>query len=163
MAKSDIGTIACALVSIAIGIFIGLSSLGIIPSRGAASEQTLGLAVGSAFVLGGLAVIFRMAGAAISNSSGSGVQRTRAKWVERIQFLLFLGIMASLAVTQSWIAFGPGERHFRSSIPFLPSWASEPMGRIAFGLGAALCWAVFLALVAIGLSRFRNRDSSGDA
>ena len=32
----------------------------------------------------------------------------------------------------TWVAFGPGERKFSSSIPFLPAWLNEP---IVFGTG----------------------------
>ena len=148
MAKTDIGTIACASVSIAIGAFVILSSLGLIPSKGAQSEQLVGFAIGSSFMLGGSAVIVQ------TFARGRGMRRT--------QFLLSLGILASLATIQTWVAFGPGDRQFQSSTPFLPSWAGEPVGRAAFALGAMLCWAVFLAAVAIGLARRRNGDPGVD-
>ena len=152
-AKTDLGTMACVAVSIAIGVFVLLTGFGVIPSKGDTSELPLCLAIGSVFIFGGLAVLVQTVAARINTNRSIGMESIKAT-----QFLLSLGIILSFAVIQTWIAFGPGERHFRISLLFIPEWANEPIGRTLFAIGAALCWIVFLAAFAIGVSRLRNRD-----
>ena len=57
-------------------------------------------------------------------------------------------IIAGLAALFSWIAFGPGPRHFTIAFAGLIMPASgSMMGRAAFGLGALLAWGLLALFV----------------
>jgi hypothetical protein len=62
----------------------------------------------------------------------------------------------SLGAIGTWVAFGPGERKFSSSIPFLPAWLNEPIGRTVFGIGAILIWIILIASAVVGARRLRG-------
>jgi hypothetical protein len=71
--------------------------------------------------------------------------------LRRVQAWLVAACVAALLLPGAWIAFGPGLRRCRVSLPFASGAPSEFMCRAAFGLGALLvaamlAWAVLLAL-----------------
>jgi hypothetical protein len=151
----DKTTIACGLLAAALGLFIGLSSLGIIPgSRVAGGERWIGLVAGLAFVLGGIAVVIQTCAHAAPDGelpAGTSV------WVRAALFLMALAIVASLAAIGTWVAFGTGSREFSGPIPFLPAWLNESIGRTVFGFGAVLTWIFLIVMAVIGARRLRSR------
>jgi hypothetical protein len=70
-----------------------------------------------------------------------------------IQYFLGLGTVGSLTAVFTWIAFGPGERHFSTTIvlPFTVhrGTSGDTSGRTLFGIAAVAFW---LFLVAFGVS-----------
>jgi hypothetical protein len=58
-----------------------------------------------------------------------------------------VGAAAALAMVGSWVAFGPGERHFSMTGPI-----GDGLGRTVFGLGAVLTW-IAVALFARAAAR----------
>jgi hypothetical protein len=145
--------VACSLV----GAFIVLLALG---QFGAApfAEGTppwIGVLGGLVFVLGGLALIvgFGIAGGAPGGELPPGTPFG----VRLVQYLLGVGITTSLALIASWVALGPGPRHFRTGGTIGGVIASETFGRAVFGLGAVLVW-LFVALVSVtGLRRLSRK------
>jgi hypothetical protein len=63
-----------------------------------------------------------------------------------------VAIIGLLGVAATWVAFGPGQRHFTGSGSFL----GETGGRTMFGIGAVLIWALLVAMVVTGLRRLRE-------
>jgi hypothetical protein len=60
-------------------------------------------------------------------------------------YLLGLAVVGALATIGTWVAFGPGERAFAVSLPFLGSGPANPwVGRAVFGVGAVLTWLFFV-------------------
>jgi hypothetical protein len=150
----DKTAIACGLVALALGLFIILSVFGVIPSRGNTDgERWMGVIAGMAFVFGGLAVVIQTCAKATPDGD---LPSTAPIWVRATLRLLSLAIVVSLGVIGTWVAFGPGERKFSSSIPFLPAWLNEPLGRTVFGTGAILIWIILIAMAVVGARNLRG-------
>jgi hypothetical protein len=140
----DKTAIACGILGFAMGLFIALSAFGIIPSRGSTDgEIWIGVIAGMAFVFGGLAVVIQTCAKA---TPAGDLPSTAPIWVRAMLHLLSLAIVVSLGAIGTWVAFGPGKREFSSSIPFLPAWLNEPIGRTVFGAGAILIWIILIAM-----------------
>ena len=150
----DKTAIACGLLALAMGLFIVLSAFGIIPSRGGSDgERWIGIIAGMAFVFGGLAVFIQTC----AKATPDGVLPSTAPiWVRATLHLLSLAIVVSLGAIGTWVAFGPGERKFSSSIPFLPDWLNEPIGRTVFGIGAILIWIFLIVMAVVGAHSLRG-------
>jgi hypothetical protein len=77
--------------------------------------------------------------------------------VRLLQYLLGLGIAGSLTAIFTWIAFGPGERHFSSTVvlPFMThdGASGETSGRVVFGIAAVLIWLFLVSFGFIGARR----------
>jgi hypothetical protein len=150
----DKTALACGLLALAMGLFIVLSAFGIIPSRGNTnSERWFAVIAGMAFVFGGLAVVIQTCAKA---TPGGGLPSTAPIWIRATLYLLSLAIVVSLGAIGTWVAFGPGERKFSSSIPFLPAWLNEPIGRTVFGTGAILIWIILIVMAVVGAGRLRG-------
>jgi hypothetical protein len=72
-----------------------------------------------------------------------------------------VGIVCALALMFSWVAFGPGPRHFSMSIGFGGLWmggfgGGNMLGRVVFGFGAILCWCVTGAFAVAIVRRWRQ-------
>jgi len=84
--------------------------------------------------------------------------RPGTPWPLRLtQYVLGLGIVASLAAITTWIAFGAGPRAFAVAGTFTGRGAmSETVGRAVFGVGAVLLWAFFAVLAVVSARRLRG-------
>ena len=155
--------------AIAVGIlfmFCGaipvLAGLGLVRAHPAPGVQPwVIIAAGSVFILAGLAVINGYAVAGGSPADGS--LPADAPFIARlIQYILGLAIVGLLFAVFAWVSFGPGERHFSSSIsiPGLSTsgQSSERAGRIAFGLGDGM-FGFFFVLFAVSGAKRLWRDS----
>jgi hypothetical protein len=150
----DKTAIACGLLALAMGIFIILSAFGIIPSRGGTDGgHWIGVFAGMAFVFGGLAVVIQTCAKA---TPGGYLPSTAPIWVRATLHLLSLAVVVSLGAIGTLVAFGPGERKFNSSFPFLPAWLNEPIGRTVFGAGAILIWIILIVMAVVGARSLRG-------
>jgi drug/metabolite transporter (DMT)-like permease len=136
-------------------LFIVVGSVPIVIGSGLVSGTSIAgtpawvvLSAGAIFVLGGLAVIV---GFAVAGGAGpDGDLPVETPFVVRLaQYLLGFGIVGLLTAIFAWIAFGPGERHFSSTLwsafGARSAAASEREGRVVFGaatVGCAIFWAV---------------------
>ena len=153
----DKTAIACGLFALALGLFIILSAIGIIPSRGGTDgERWIGVIAGMAFVFGGIAVVIQTC-AKISGTPGGDMPPGTPIWIHTTLHLLSLAIVVSLGAIGTWVAFSPGKRAFSSSIPFLPAWLNEDIGRTVFGFGAVLTWLILIVMAVMGMRRLRGR------
>jgi len=140
--------IVMGLVFLAVGALPFLAMLGVLPTGPAPRDPApnwMAWLIGLMFSGAGLYIIQT----AFTGDDPSG-DTAAGRFALGFRELLALFIMAGLACLFSWIAFGPGPRHFSASIGFagliLPV-SGDAMGRTAFGLGAVLAWcgvALFL-------------------
>ena len=119
--------IAVGVVVLAVGI--ALATLGIFKTGNPAEPLAfLAIPAGLVFVCGGLLVLLPA----------------------KLQLPLAALMVTSLAVMFDWVAFGPGERHFTSSLGLgggRVTWAGgELTGRAFFGV-----FALLMDIAAIGL------------
>lgn len=79
---------------------------------------------------------------------------------ERVQNGLAVLMMVAFAAVFSWVAFGPGERQFSGGVSVGPLSANgrpgEWGGRIAFGFGSVMLWAIALAIAARWVRSFSD-------
>lgn len=136
------------LVVTAVGVFIVLQALGVIPAGRMNAPRWVGVLAGLIFGLGGLAMILGVIGGAGPNGE---LPPSAPLWVRLGAFLLGLTIFASFAMIGSWIAFAPGPRSFGTNVPFLQAGAANEIGgRIAFGIGAVLVWICTIGFAIAG-------------
>jgi hypothetical protein len=154
---------------IAGGIFAALSglpalltALGIIPHAQDPSDPAPAWVIflmGFVFQCGGVAVVLK--GALGDAGDASGALPASAPVLARAAYdLLVITIVCSLAALFTWIAFGPGARHFSVSgdgMSMPASGSGDWMGRAAFGFGAVLTWIIVGAVAVTMMRRWRKR------
>jgi hypothetical protein len=129
--RSRPGWVLSALLAVVAGLIPALAAFDIGPLHAADinGPPWLGLAAGSVFIAGGLAML---AGAAIP----------------ALQAILGVLALAGMATIVNWIAFGAGERACSGAVGFLWLAADSAYAglacRIPFGLGAAIIDAVLI-------------------
>ena len=151
------GAIIVGIFSMLCGTFPVLAGLGVLHARPAPGVQPwVGVAAGAMFILAGLAIIngYAVAGRAQADGSLSADTPFIAKVV---QYVLGLAIVGLMFAVFAWISFGPGERHFSSSMSF-PGFSSsghssERSGRIAFGIATVLIGMFFAFSAVFGAKR----------
>jgi hypothetical protein len=154
------------LLFVAAGTAIVLAGMGIIPVKAADDVRDspwVIVCTGLMFVFGGAALVV---GWAVAGGTGpNGDLRPDTPFSVRVvQYLLGLGIAGMMTAVCTWIAVGPGQRHFSMvvALPFI-AWrpaSNETVGRFAFGVAAALLWVAFIGLGMAGAqSLIRARSS----
>lgn len=153
--QSPRSRIVFGLLFVAAGVMPILSGMGVIsvkPTPGTPAPPWLLICVGLSFALAGVAIV--------TDAVAGHHRRGRTPRVQLIQYLLGLAVGSLLTAPFFWIAFGPGERRFSSTlyIPFLAyrEAGSEITGRIAFGACAVMMSAVVIALALSGARRLRR-------
>jgi hypothetical protein len=154
------GAVIVGLFCVVLGAFPILGALGFIDMRLTPGTPVwVGVAAGVLFVLGGLVVInsYALGPQAISDSEGlaaAGPYRAFA------QIFLTTMICVTLAAIAGWVAFGPGEREFSTSVD-LPFYSNRGKstgwgGRALFGIGAILVGIMAIAVVVAGFRRTKR-------
>jgi len=152
--------------AIASGVFMGaIGTLAVLIALGAFGEGRLsdgtptwvGVAAGLAFVAGGLAMIVGYGIAGGVGPDGSLPPGTPLA-VYIVQSALGVGIASMLALIASWVAFGPGVRHFKGTGLFFGDAVNEAIGRTVFGVGAVLVWLFVAALLLISIKQVGRRS-----
>jgi hypothetical protein len=143
----------------AVGLYFVLVGLGILPvpggTRNLHSPLWVVLLAGLAFLLGGAAVLLQVIGRA--NASGE-LPSGAPQWMRVVQYLMGVAIFASFAMIGSWIAIGGDPRHFSGNVPFVSGATNASIARIAFGVGAAICWLGTLAFALSGARKLLRRS-----
>jgi hypothetical protein len=143
------------LLALAIGVFIVLQALGVVPTSSMNAPVWVGVLGGLVFVLGGLAIALQSVGGA---SAATGELPASAPgWMRVAQYIGVLLIFAAFAMIGSWIAFWPGERAFGMSLGGFEGASPALVGRAAFGFGAVITWLCFFGVLASGLRQLRAR------
>ncbi len=115
------------------------------------------LCIGLAFFFAGVAGFIQIIGHA--NETGDFPAGT-PRWMSAAQYLIGLAIFVCFGLIASWVAFGPGGRHFSGTIIFGDAAANAAIGRTVFGLGAVIVWLATAAFAAFGFRKFFDRDRS---
>jgi hypothetical protein len=157
--------IAMGLLFLAVGMIPVLAMLGILPHGNAPSDPApnwIGWAIGLMFGGGGVVIIIKGIAGGYDQTSGA-LPDTAPIFLRAIHDLLTVAIMCALAAVFTWVAFGPGARHFTVSggdssggFATQTSGSGDILGRIAFGIGSIIFWCVtFFGTVSI-LRRWRR-------
>ena len=150
--------------AIVVGLLMGvMGTIVVLVAGGTFGEHALsdgtppwvGVAAGLAFVMAGLAMIVGYGVAGGVAPDGDLLPGTPIV-VRLVQTALGVGIVAMLASIASWIAFGPGVRHFTGTGLFMGRVVDEMLGRVVFGIGAVLAWAFMAALIVVSIKRLRR-------
>jgi hypothetical protein len=165
---SDIGgttpnktIIAVGVLTIALGVIPLLAMSGVLPRGNPPTDPApawMGWLIGATFVGAGLIVVMRGASGSIGDSSGA-LPASAPRLLRAANDLLSVGIVWSLAVLITWVAFGPGPRHFSvtgGGLSVLTSGSGDTIGRVAFGIGSIMCWCVAAAVTAMTVRRWRR-------
>jgi len=152
------GSLIVGLIFGAFGVVITLGGLGVLhlmPSEDGPTPPWVLVCVGLMFAfMGATFIVGSVAG--VSGADSDYPAGTPFS-VRLIQYFLGLGITGCLTAVFTWIAFGPGERHFSTTValPFAVhrGAASDTSGRVWFGIAAVLMW---LFLLAVGVSGARR-------
>lgn len=151
------------VLCIAVGAPTVLGALGLIPIRPSPGVPIWVVgAAGLTFWLVAI-VMFADAIAGGTNSDGTLPAGTPPA-VHLLQAGAALAVVLALAAITTWIAFGPGERHFSITIalPFLiyhPKHSDLP-GRIVFGAGAVMIWIIAIAGTVAAMKRHFARRTA---
>lgn len=153
--------IALGLLTVGLGAVPLLASAGILPSRPQSYESApawIGWLIGLMFMGAGALVVIQ--GLASGNSDGNLPRRTPVL-VREAYHAIGLAITLSFGVVLTWVAFGPGPRHFTTTIAIpgmaLSTWSGgDWLGRAAFGSCAMLFWAIFAIWLVVIIQRKRQ-------
>lgn len=139
--------IGMGFVGIAVGTIPLLAWQGILPTRPPQPGDApawIGGAIGLAFFLAGVIAILR--GFAGTSDSDADIAENAPRPLRAANDLLAVPIPLLLAMIFTWVAFGPGERQFSMSLGAggagVAMGGNETLGRIMFGAGAVLGWAI---------------------
>ena len=158
--KPNKTNIAVGLLTMALGLIPVLVMAGILP-RGHSADSApswIGLLIGLAFFCAGLLVVMREL-AGIGNDARALMTQNLPWPLHAASDLLVGVILFSMAATFTWVAFGPGPRHFSVSVGMMfwtrTSGGGDTVGRAAFGFGALLFWLIAVAFVRDAVRRWR--------
>ena len=151
------------LVALGVGMLPFLALMGVLPTAPRppdAAPDWIGILIGLAFLFAGIIAIMR---SFTGMDADGNLAATAPGTVRVLNDGLGIVIVASLAMIFTWVAFGPGERHFTMSGGFAgvggAMASGDTPGRIAFGFGAVLGWimvGLYLRYIARRWSARRN-------
>jgi len=155
---ADKSTIACGLLTVAMGAFLALQTSGLV-NVGARPEGDapawLGVCAGLVFIAGGLAVVLQSL--PFAKFARGDFSADTPTWVRSIMLALVLTIVGGLAAIGAWVAFGPGERHFHVVGMFIGGdKVDDVLGRFVFGAGTVLTGLIFVVFALTGARRLRR-------
>lgn len=156
-------TILIGVLATAAGLYFILVGVSVLPIPGGPGKLHAPL-----WVVGCAGLIFLFAGAAvlvqgIGKANASGELLPGAPfWLRVAQHVIVGGIFACFAMIGSWIAVFGEARQFSGSLSILGLGFGFDMGvaiaRVAFGIGALICW---IGTIALAVSAARKLFGSG--
>jgi hypothetical protein len=154
-------TIACGLLTSAIGLLPILMALGIItpdqkPGQDNAPAWVV-IAAGLIFVIGGVAVTMQTLINGRDSPNGD-LPATTPRWLYAIYALMILAMVGGLGTVSSWVAFGAGDRHCTGSATFFGAFeVGDTVCRSVFGFGAIMVWITLLWMAVFSAKRLFAR------
>ena len=148
------------VVCAAIGAYFMLVGLGVLPPPGGRNSKDplwIGFIAGLVFFLGGVALLLQAAGRA--NASGE-LPADAPPWMRIAQHLIVVAIFASFALIGSYIAIGGDPKKFSGGLPFVSGGTNVSIARVAFGIGALICWAATIGFAISGARKLLGRGKS---
>lgn len=144
--RPDKVRIAMGLTFLLVGVIPLLAVIGILPTGHEPADPApswMGWVIGLMFLGAGFYIIL----SAFTGDNPSGATAA-GRLLLGFRDLLAFGTICGLGALFSWIAFGPGPRHFSVAFAgFLMPLASVMIGRAAFALGALLAWGMLIYFV----------------
>jgi hypothetical protein len=153
--RPDKSTIACGALTAAMGLFLVLQTSGLLGlgSRPDDAPAWIGVCAGVIFLAGGIAVVLQSL-PFTGFMPGGDFSDATPLWIRSVTLALSLTIVGGLAAIGFWVAFGPGDRHFRIIGTFIGNRAlDDTLGRIIFGAGALVTAAIFVVFAVTGMRR----------
>ena|SRR5215813_3248821 len=154
------GNYIYAALAVATGVYFFFMGAHLLPVPGGPSNlhgpHWVVLCAGVAFFLAGVAIAIQTAGHA--NATTGSLPANAPRWMGVAQYLISLTIFVCFGLIASWVAFGPGERHFSGTFEFAGPAANAAVGRAAFGVGAVIIWLCTAAVAAFGFRKYFDRD-----
>jgi len=153
-------TIAAGILTVLVGTIPPLEALSILPSGNESFDPApswIGWLIGAIFMGAGFIAIMR--GAWNASDSSAALPAAAPRVLRLAHDALSVGIMWGLAVLSSWVAFGPGPRHFSVGAGgvWMPTSGPDNLfGRVAFGFGAILVWCIMAAFAVTIARRWRR-------
>jgi len=156
---ADKSTIACGLLTVAMGAFLALQTSGLV-NVGARPDgdapSWVGVCAGLIFIAGGVAVVLQSLPFA-KFVAGGNFSADTPTWVRSVTLALVLTIVGGLAAIGGWVAFGPGPRHFHVVGMFIGGdRVDDAIGRVVFGIGTVLTGLIFAVFAVTGARRLRR-------
>ena len=143
-------TFVCGLLAVAMGLFLVLTGLGVVPMppRSAPGAHWIAAVAGLCFMLAGISIAV---GTVHGVSETGELPKDTGWWMRLFYYVIGVTIAGALACVGSWVAFGPGPRAFGGTGMFLLSReANDVAGRIIFGFGAVVTWLCAIAMAVSG-------------
>ena len=140
--------VSLALVSlglVAAGVYFILVGLGLAPPPGTQhAPGWIVMLIGLVCVLAGLLLVPQALGLADDKAQ---LARDAPAWMRRAQDLAGTAIFGLFAVVGTWVALGGDDAGFTMETSFGREVPANPIvARMAFGIGALITWAAFIAL-----------------
>jgi hypothetical protein len=129
------------------GVLIGL---GVVPVPGGRDNLHgplwIATLIGFIVLLAGAGCLIQAIGRA---NASAELPADAPLWMRAAQYLIGVVLFAAFALLGTWVAFLGDARYFSGGIPFLGGY-NLPLARIAFGLGALICWLAAIAYAVQG-------------
>lgn len=152
---------AIGLVFAGGGLYFVLASFGVVPLA------NLGTVNGPIWLVTCVGLVFGLAGVALLIRAVTGADDRHGDlpagspyWLHVVYWLVGPGVVVGLAAIGTWIAFGPGERGFEMSVPFITVPANEWLGRVAFGFGAIITWLTAFLMTRTVVRKIFRREKA---
>lgn len=141
----------------AAGIYLILVGLAVLPPPGGPDNQhapwAVVLCIGLLVLCGGIGGLIQ----GLGRGDRQGVLAADApSWLHLVQDLLGVLMFGLFAVVGSWIAVAGEAGQFSGRGIAIGGDGSVTFGRVVFGLGAVICWAITIAAL-VRLVRARRR------
>jgi hypothetical protein len=139
-------TIALGLGAAVCGLYLTLAGRNVLPAPGAQhAPGWIVAAAGLAFLCGGIGVMVQGLGRADAHGT---LPPGTPRWIVVLQHLVALAVVFCLAAVGTWVALAGEADQFTMSSPLSGETRAAPtIARVAFGIGAAITWLFFVALV----------------
>ena len=153
------GLITLGVLTAAAGIYFGLVGLEAAPLPSKIDGPLwLSLFVGLIFFAVGASVI--VSGATGACDRSGELPAGTPLWAATIYWLSSVLAAAGLAVIGTWVAFGPGTRHF-SMAGLIAGPVGDGIGRTVFGIGAIITWLIVAVFAFTGAKKiFGKKDAA---
>lgn len=150
-------TLAIGMLSAALGFYFVLVGAGLRPPPGESEAPSwIALCCGLTFLAAGAAVTVR--GLLGVDDKASDLPPDAPASLKAIYGFAGVAAAAALALIGTWVAFGPGERHFTMGGPVAGP-LGDGLGRTMFGLGAFVAWVLVALMARAGMKKIFGKKS----
>ncbi len=146
-------------VCAAVGLYFMAVGLSVLPPPGESSPKDplwIAFVAGLVFLLGGAGILVQAYGKA---SAQGELPADAPRWMRAVQYLILVAIFASFALLGSYVAIGGDPQKFSGGIPFVGHGTNISIARVAFGIGAIICWLATIAAAVQGVRKVMSRGT----